>query len=98
MGDDSYRAPRHLIRDRDGAFGEVFKHRLHAMGIRDRPTAPRSLRDYAGYYNRRRTHLPLNKDAPLGRPVQSHGVLHRLPHFGGLHPFIRADVVLGRDS
>jgi Integrase core domain len=36
------RAPRHLIRDRDGAFGEVFKRRLHAMGIRDRPTAPRS--------------------------------------------------------
>jgi Integrase core domain len=36
------RAPRHLIRDRDGAFDEVFKQRLHAMGIRDRPTAPRS--------------------------------------------------------
>ena len=36
------RAPRHLIRDRDGAFGEIFKQRLHAMGIRDRPTAPRS--------------------------------------------------------
>jgi hypothetical protein len=36
------RAPRHLIRDRDGVFGETFKRRLHAMGIRDRPTAPRS--------------------------------------------------------
>ena len=36
------RAPRHLVRDRDGAFGESFKRRLHAMGIRDRPTAPRS--------------------------------------------------------
>src|SRR5512134_1947383 len=36
------RAPRHLIRDRDGAFGEIFKQRLHAMGIRDRPTAPLS--------------------------------------------------------
>ena len=36
------RAPRYLIRDRDGAFGEIFKQRLHAMGIRDRPTAPRS--------------------------------------------------------
>src|SRR5262249_26046328 len=35
------RAPRHLIRDRDKAFGEMFKQRLHAMGIRDRPTAPR---------------------------------------------------------
>jgi hypothetical protein len=48
------------------------------------------LRDYARYYYRLRTHLSLNKDAPLGRPVQSHGVLHRLPHFGGLHySFVR---------
>jgi transposase InsO family protein len=117
------RAPRHLIRDRDGAFGEIFKQRLHAMGIRDRPTAPHSpwqnayverligsirrdcldhliilderhlrslLRDYAEYYNRLRTHLSLGKDAPLGRPVQSHGVPCRLPHFGGLHhSFVR---------
>jgi len=36
------RAPQYLIRDRDGAYGQTFKRRLHAMGIRDRPTAPRS--------------------------------------------------------
>ncbi len=36
------RAPQYLIRDRDGAYGHTFKRRLHAMGIRDRPTAPRS--------------------------------------------------------
>ena len=117
------RAPRHLIRDRDCAFGEAFKQRLHAMGIRDRPTAPRSpwqnayverligsirrdcldhliivdehhlrklLRTYAAYYNRLRTHLSFGKDTPLGRPVQSHGVLCRLPQFGGLHhAFVR---------
>jgi transposase InsO family protein len=35
-------APRHLIRDRDGAFGPAFAHRIRAMGIRDRPTAQRS--------------------------------------------------------
>jgi len=35
-------APRYLIRDRDGAYGEPFRRRLGAMGIRDRPTAPRS--------------------------------------------------------
>src|SRR5258708_17079102 len=35
-------APRHLIRDRDGAYGEVFIRRLRSMGIRDRPTSPRS--------------------------------------------------------
>lgn len=35
-------APRYLIRDRDGAYGEIFVRRLRSMGIRDRPTSPRS--------------------------------------------------------
>jgi len=35
-------APRYLIRDRDGAYGEPFVRRLRSMGIRDRPTSPRS--------------------------------------------------------
>ena len=35
-------APRYLIRDRDSAYGEMFRRRVNAMGIRDRPTAPRS--------------------------------------------------------
>jgi transposase InsO family protein len=34
--------PRYLIRDRDGAYGQVFIRRLRSMGIRDRPTSPRS--------------------------------------------------------
>jgi transposase InsO family protein len=51
----------------------------------------RLLRDYTEYYNRFRTHLSLGKDAPLGRPVQGHGMLCRLlPHLGGLHhSFVR---------
>ena len=35
-------APRYLIRDRDAAYGDVFIRRLRSMGIRDRPTSPRS--------------------------------------------------------
>jgi transposase InsO family protein len=35
-------APRYLIRDRDTSYGPVFVQRLRAMGIRDRPVAPRS--------------------------------------------------------
>jgi transposase InsO family protein len=35
-------APRYIVRDRDGAYGEVFIHRLRVMGIRDRPIAPHS--------------------------------------------------------
>jgi transposase InsO family protein len=34
--------PRYLIRDRDAAYGYAVRRRLQAMGIRDRPTAPRS--------------------------------------------------------
>ena len=34
--------PSYIIRDRDGVYGEIFTRRLRAMGIRDRPTAPRS--------------------------------------------------------
>jgi transposase InsO family protein len=35
-------APRHLLRDRDGAFGAAYVRRIRAMRIRDHPTAPRS--------------------------------------------------------
>ena len=35
-------APHYLIRDRDASYGHAVTRRLAAMGIRDRPTAPRS--------------------------------------------------------
>src|SRR5258707_553850 len=35
-------APRYLIRDRDRVYGAAVMHRLRAMGIRDKPTAPGS--------------------------------------------------------
>jgi transposase InsO family protein len=35
-------APRYLVRDRDGAYGDAFIRRLRVMGIRDRPIAARS--------------------------------------------------------
>jgi hypothetical protein len=34
-------APRYLIRDRDRVYGAAVTHRLPAMGIRDKPIAPR---------------------------------------------------------
>ncbi len=111
-------APRYLIRDRDASYGTVFKRRLRVMGIRDRPTAPRSprqngyvervigsirrdcldhtiifsephlrrtLRNYARYYNRVRTHLSLGKDSPKSRPVERHGAIVKCSHLDGLH-------------
>jgi transposase InsO family protein len=35
-------APRYLIRDNDGAYGQAFTNRVRTMGIRDRPISPRS--------------------------------------------------------
>jgi transposase InsO family protein len=35
-------APKCLVRDRDAVYGHVVRRRLRALGIRDRPTAPRS--------------------------------------------------------
>ena len=111
-------APRHLIRDRDRAFGSAYSRRVHAMGIRDHPTAARSpwqhghverligsvrrecldhvlvfgeahlrrvLRTYAGYYNKVRTHLSLDKDAPNCRRTQTVGSIVAMPVLAGLH-------------
>jgi transposase InsO family protein len=110
--------PRYIIRDRDSVYGEIFKRRLRAMGIRDRPTAPRSpwqnghterligsirrecldhivifgeqhlrhlLHSYMAYYNGARTHLSLDKDAPVPRAVQVIGRILPTPILGGLH-------------
>jgi len=85
-------APRYLIRDRDGAYGEIFIRRLRSMGIRDRPTttfvvfSERHLRhlllSYMKYYNAARTHLSLEKDAPVSRAVDRAGHILCRPHPG----------------
>ena len=110
--------PRYLIRDRDRSYGEIFVQRVRAMGIRDRPTSPRSpwqngcaerligsirrecidhviifgerhlrhlLRSYLAYYNETRTHLSLNKDAPISRAIEAAGRIVGCPVLGGLH-------------
>jgi putative transposase len=33
---------RHLLRDRDASYGQDFRDRIHAMGIKESVTAPRS--------------------------------------------------------
>jgi hypothetical protein len=111
-------APDYIVRDRDCVYGKAYVRRLRAMGICDRPTAPRSpwqnayverligsirrelldhivvfgerhlrqvLSSYMTYYNEARTHLSLNKDAPVPRAVQGIGQILAKPHLGGLH-------------
>jgi hypothetical protein len=40
---------------------------------------------YADYYNSDRTHLALQKDSPLGHPVERDGRIVSRPVLGGLH-------------
>jgi transposase InsO family protein len=119
-------APAYLVRDNDAAYGQVFTRRVRRMGIRDRPTSPRSpwqnayaerligtlrrdcldhvlifgaphlrqtLATYFSYYNETRTHLSLDKDAPVGRAVQRYGTIVATPILYGLHH--RGFVTLG---
>jgi transposase InsO family protein len=43
------------------------------------------LRSYANYYNQTRTHLSLNKDSPVTRPIETVGRILPVPILGGLH-------------
>jgi hypothetical protein len=45
----------------------------------------RILYAYAAYYNKARTHLALQKDAPLQRVVQRSGDSAAIPGLAGLH-------------
>ena len=113
-------APRYLLRDRDGIYGEKFHEAATWLGIREVLTAPKSpwqnpyverligsirrecldhvivlnetglrhvLKSYFEYYERTRTHLSLEKDAPVPRTVQPPelGKVVELPEVGGLH-------------
>ncbi len=45
----------------------------------------RILKSYADYHNRVRTHLSLDKDAPIHRPANRTGRIAAVPMLGGLH-------------
>jgi putative transposase len=45
----------------------------------------RILTEYIAYYHHARTHLALNKDAPVSRPVAAQGSIVATPVVGGLH-------------
>src|SRR5665213_3253793 len=62
---------RHECLDRILIFGESHLRRV--------------LASYAAYYNQARTHLALQKDAPLHRAVQRSGAIVAIPILAGLH-------------
>jgi len=54
------------------------------------------LANYAAYYNGVRTHLALDKDTPLHRPVQTVGRIASVTWLGGLHSVLCSDGIIGR--
>jgi hypothetical protein len=55
------------------------------MAITGEAHLRRAFSAYANYYNWARTHLALQKDAPLRRAVQRNGSVVAVPVIGGLH-------------
>src|SRR5437588_5930379 len=55
------------------------------------------LASYSSYYNESRTHLALEKDAPLRRAIQRCGVIITTPILSGLHHRY-ADMIFGKDT
>jgi transposase InsO family protein len=65
--------------------GTVRRECLDRMLIYGESHLRRVLASYAAYYNQARTHLALQKDAPLHRAVQRSGVIAAIPILAGLH-------------
>src|SRR6202158_1146001 len=65
--------------------GSIRRECLDHIIVLDEEHLRRILKSYARYYNETRTHLALDKDAPVSRPVQRIGVVRSLALLGGLH-------------
>ena len=67
--------------------GSIRRECLDHVIVRNERHLRRVLRSYMAYYNKSRTHLSLNKDPPVPRPVSSAstGRIAAIPEVGGLH-------------
>jgi transposase InsO family protein len=77
--------------------GTVRRECLDRMLIFGESHLRRILSAYAAYYNQMRTHLALQKDAPLHRAAQHSGVLVAIPNLGRTASPVRADMIFGKD-
>jgi transposase InsO family protein len=65
--------------------GTVRRECLERMVIFGEAHLRRVFASYTAYYNQARTHLALQKDAPLHRAVQRTGLIVAIPILAGLH-------------
>jgi transposase InsO family protein len=67
--------------------GSIRRECLDHVIVWNERSLRRHLQRYFAYYHDRRTHLSLNKDAPVSRATQppASGTIVQVPHLGGLH-------------
>ena len=65
--------------------GSIRRESVDHMIVLGEAHLRRILKSYARYYNETRTHLALDKDAPVSRPVERNGVARSRAILGGLH-------------
>jgi putative transposase len=65
--------------------GSIRRDCLDHLIVLDESSLRRILRSYLDYYHGSRTHLSLDKDAPVSRQVQPIGRIVAIPQVGGLH-------------
>ena len=89
-------APRYLLRDRDASYGTIVTQRLRAMGIRDRPIAPRSpwqnghVERFIGSIRREcLNHVVIFGQAHLCRVLKT---------YAGYYNGVRTHLALGKDA
>ncbi len=62
----------------------------HLIALNERQLS-RVLNSYKDYYNQSRTHLALNKDSPVTRPIEKYGEIKVRSRVGGLHHEFRRE-------
>lgn len=65
--------------------GTLRRECLNHMIILNEKHLHSALSEFVEYYNNSRTHMSLNKDSPVSRPVQTKGRIIKTPILGGLH-------------
>jgi len=65
--------------------GSIRRECLDHLTVFNEAGLQRILRQYIDYYHASRTHLGLDKDTPLARPVTTSGAVIATPQLGGLH-------------
>jgi putative transposase len=73
--------------DAERLIGSIRRECLDHIIIGNERGLRRALDEYVAYYLRSRTHLSLDRDAPLSRSVapSGNGAITAIPHLGGLH-------------